>query len=569
MVNRVPGCRLIGFLIVVGCAQILSSGSRPFADGAPFPPVWTSYSPVKGYEEDFKDLREHGVGVVDINPGPDKIPELLSAARRYDMKILISIPEITEQAYAIPNVERAVMIGGAYQGKAIDRFRFSFAPKQHEIIIDNPYYDKEDCYDKLGRYLPGMRDPIRAEVVVKLADYDGEQHLQIIPATTSRLDDKRCSMRFDLTGVEGDLDHVILAVYWISEGTRDYWMFGDSASANAASTKKALADAVRKQIGKWQKANDGSFPADIIAIRFGDECFHVSCHLNSLDCSYPMWDYSESAVAAYRERNPGEEYPRGKSWIDVFGRRAYAHWMYTHHRACADLVRVVKETLREEGVEHLLVYRNITRGNVFDSRNDHDGTGLEMLVQELDIAHLDPYPVAADKYLPARIPEDMSYVSGLARRHKKYLVPWLQAHSYWGKRGGLTHPGPEYIARMVQEHIPHQPDALMWLGYGKSSTFPNTRPESWEEAGRQHKIFMELKREPIEAKLAAIRSYTVRSLRDVDGIAPQDASFTDAILYDVVMRQHWPYDPFEPFQCSELDINSLKEYPLVLAEMGS
>lgn len=557
----------------------------------PFPRVWVTYREVNGFDEDFKLLKANGVGAVQARSRSSELPELFAAARQHDMKLIMDVPELSEQAYKLPKdeIERAVMIAGAYQGKAIDRHRFAFSAKEHEIIIENPVYDKENCYDTLGRYFPGMRDPVKAEVIVKEADFDGEQHLKIIPAITSRKDDLHWTMKFDLTGVKGDLDHVILAVYWISEGTRDYWMFGDAASAAAESTKEALAEEVHKEVEQWRKANDGTFPNDlVVAMRFGDECFHVSGHLNSADCSYPLWDYSDSGIEAYKELNPSQTYPRGKPWIDVFGRQAYADWMYTHHRACADLVNVVKETLKEEGLPDLPVFRNITRAGVFSTMNDHDGSGLDLLVQELDIAHLDPYPVKSGGYVEHTIPVDMSYVAGLARRHDKYLVPWLQSHTYWANRGGLTHPDKNQVNRMIKQHLPHMPDALMWLGWGKNYTFPLQRPEAWKEAAEQHHRFIQKERTPIEPKMAVIRPYTVRALRYTDGVGiffnpqekendtqnietrvpPLDYYVTDTILYDVVMRQQWHYDAFEPVSGQDINANELKSYPLILAELG-
>jgi len=330
-----------------------------------------------------------------------------------------------------------------------------------------------------------------------------------------------------------------------------------------------MARSVRAAVAQSTEANGGTFPSDlVIACRIGDECFHVTGHLDSAACCYPIWDYSASGVAAFRKRNPQDAYPRGKPWIDVFGRRAYADWLYAFHEGCAGLMRVVKDTLREQGLGGVLTFRNITRSGVFSVANDHDGTGLDLLVPALDIAHLDPYPVSARGY-GAVIPVDMSYLAGLARRHGKYLVPWCQAHAYWPERGGLTHPNPEQIARMFKEHAPHCPDAMMWLKYGGSGTFPEQNAASWAEAGRQHALFIAERRAPVKPKLAAIRPYTVRALRDADRAAPQDAFFTDAILRDVVRQQGWPYDPFEPYQNADLNPDELRPYPVVLAQTGA
>jgi hypothetical protein len=385
------------------------------------------------------------------------------------------------------------MVGGAYNGKAIDRFRFAFTPEKHSIIIESPIYDKEDCYNTLGHYFPGMHPPIKVEVIVKEKDYDGQQHLQVVEGSIgSQLDEHHWTINFDLTGIKGDLNQVALAVYWISEGTRSYWMFGDAASPGAQSTEDQLVKELKGLIDEWKEANGGTFPQDVITgLRFGDECFHISGHVNSDACSYPMWDYSETTQTTFKLISQ-EKMPTGKVWLDMFGRDAYAAWMYNYHQLNANLVALLKATLEEEGLTDVKVFRNITRYNVFNELNDHDGSGLDLLSQELDIVHLDPYPVNSSGYREEVIPMDMAYCEGLARRHSKKLIPWLQAHQYWPDRGGLAHPGPDYIRRMIDQHLEYSSEAIMWLGYGKPpfSTFPLENPESWEEAKNQHQRFV-------------------------------------------------------------------------------
>lgn len=563
-------CAILPAMAPAGEAQAPTAGGIGAAP-ASFPRVWVTYRKARGLDEDIRDLLAHGVGAIAAGGSEGERADLVSAARRHGIRLIMQVPDVSEQAWTIPpeKVERAVMIAGALDGKAIDRHRFRFEALPQEVTIESPVYDRENCYGTLGRYFPGMREPLRGEVIVKEADFDGAQHIRVIPARLRRRDETHWTMRFDLTGVKGDLESAIVAVYWISEGTRSYWMFGDAASAAAPSTREAVAAAVRREVRAWRKANGGEFPSDLIfALRYGDECFHASGHLNGPECSYPLWDYSQSAIALFRARNPRDEVPRGKPWPDVFGRRAHADWMYVHHRACADLIRVVKETLRGEGLPDLLVFRNVTRSGVFCAENDHDGSGLDMLVRELDVAHLDPYPVKAGGYQDALIPIDMSYVAGLARRHGKLLVPWLQAHTYWPERGGLTHPSASQISRMLAQHASHRPDAIMWLGYGRGYTFPDGEPEAWRAAGREHASFFAPDRPPVRPRFLAVRPYTVRSLRDVDGNSPLDAFFTETILHDAVVNRGWAYDPLEPFDGASVDPADLRRYPLVLAELG-
>ncbi len=154
------------------------------------PKVWMTYYNGKDLNEDFRDMKDHGVDAVEVGiwgiEGNSNAKEILNVARKTGMKLIIGIPEVSEQAYKIPQdkVERAVMMGGAYNGKAIDRFRFEFTSRKHSITIESPVYDSTNCYGSIGRYFMGLT-PVKAEVVVKLAEYDGEQHLKIIEAKIS------------------------------------------------------------------------------------------------------------------------------------------------------------------------------------------------------------------------------------------------------------------------------------------------------------------------------------------------------------------------------------------------
>jgi hypothetical protein len=563
------------FLILI----LLCSCHNDISKESP-PKIWTSYNAVQGLDEDLADMRAHGVEA--IQPGvwgedSHYAGELIMSARKHGLKIIMGFPEITEMAYAIPeeNRVRAIMMGGSFQGKAIDRFRFSFSPEKHEIAIQRPVYNTGNVYGKLGRYFPNVQAPTKAEVVVKIKDFDGKQHLQIFEADVSeQIDENHWKMKFDLSKAKGALDEVVLAVYWISKGTRDYWIFGDAASAFASSTRDALREAVKKEIEVWKNANGGAFPSDLIfAARYGDECFHISGHLNGDECSYPLWDYSAPALDHFNNSNPGLHYPRGKSWADMFGRESCAAFMYHFHQANANLVSIIKEELAREKLEDILLFRNITRADVFSILNDHDGSGLDMLAANLDIVHGDPYPARGpDRYNDWEIPVDMSYLQGLARKHKKMLVPWLQAHSYMAGSGGLQDPAPEQLQKMYDQHQAFQPDAIMWLGYGPGYTFPEKRRDSWSKAGEIHAHFKNQKRHKsnaTQADFAIIRPYNVRSLSDIDGRNPMDAFICHSVLYSAVMEQGLSYDPFEPFSLQALHSNDLSDYPIILASAGS
>ena len=532
------------------------------------PEIWMTYYNGRNLEHDFKDMKAHGIDAVEVGiwgiEGNSRAKKVLKAARKNNLKLIIGIPEVCEEAFKMENPERAVMMGGAYEGKAIDRFRFAFTPEKYSITIESPVYDSTNCYGNIGRYFMGLI-PVKAEVIVKKAEFDGEQHLQIIDALIEPQKEHFWNMEFDLSGVEGDLENVVLAVYWISEGTRDYWIFGDAVSMFSDGFETQLRKEVKTVIDNWKKANNGVFPQEILALRYGDECFHISGHLNSEACSYPMWDFSASAVQQFK-KTTNLEYPRGVGWTDMFGREAYAQWMYNFHEAAANSAKLVKIILHEEGLSHLPVFRNITRMNVFDVMNDADGTGLDLLISELDIVHLDPYPVNDKGYDDKVIPRDMSYVEGLARRHKKKIIPWLQAHVY----GHLQHPEPEHISKMIRQQKQHNINGIIWLGYGynnSGNTFPAANPESWEKAGQMHRELKNTLAEKNEADFAVVRPYTVRTSRSPDTMNT-DRFLTDMILETAVFEKNLHYDPFEPLSCSALDPKDLAEYPFIIAEIG-
>jgi len=528
-----------------------------------------TYYKGRNLDKDFQDMKAHGVDAVEVGiwgiEGTSRAKRVLEAARKHDLKLIIGIPEVAEQAFNFEDEpERAVMMGGAYQGKAIDRFRFPFTPEKHSITIESPVYDSTNCYGNIGRYFMGLT-PLRAEVVVKKANFDGKQHLKIVDAKISPQEEHFWNMEFDLTGVEGDLENVVLAVYWISEGTRDYWIFGDAVSMYSEGFRKQLKKEIGKVTDAWKAANNGEFPPEIIAVRYGDECFHISGHMNSDACSYPMWDFSESAIHHFQNTSDFE-YPRGVGWTDMFGHEAYAQWMFNFHEVASQSVRIVKKTLKEKGIPNLPVFRNTTRMNVFDVMNDWDGSGQELLAKELDIIHFDPYPVNDKGYDETIIPVDMSYAEGLARRLNKPVIPWMQAHVY----GHLQHPAPEHISKMIQQQKQFGADGIMWLGYGyqnSGNTFPLNNPESWKQAKKEHDAFKKGTVPENHAEFAVVRPYTVRSIRGKN-LNSADEFLTGYLVEKALLDFEMHYDVFEPFDCSELNQKAFDNYSFILAEAG-
>jgi len=552
------------FLSVIVFISVFTS-----AQVSNLPKVWMTYYDGRNLQQDFEDMRAHGVDAVEVGiwgiEGNDHAKKILKTARETGLKLIIGVPEVCEQAYNFEKKpERAIMMGGAYQGKAIDRFRFSFTPEKHSITIESPVYDSINCYGNIGRYFMGLT-PVKAEVIVKQADFDGKQHLKIVDAQISPQKENFWNMKFDLTGVEGDLDNVVLAVYWFSEGTREYWIFGDAVSMYSKGFKVQLKKEVKAVVDAWKDANDGVFPNEIVALRYGDECFHISGHLNSDDCSYPMWDFSESAIQQF-QKTTDLIYPRGVGWTDMFGHEAYAQWMYNFHEAAANSVKIVNETLKEEGINNLPVFRNTTRMNIFDVMNDWDASGQELLAKELDIIHYDPYPVNDKGYDKSVIPTDMSYAEGLARRLKKPVIPWMQAHVY----GHLQLPEPEHISKMVQQHKQFGVDGIMWLGYGyknSGNTFPEKNPDSWEQAKKEHQAFKNTSIKKNKADFAVIRPYTSRSIRTINRLS-DDLFLTDYLTKSLVSKNDFYYDVYEPINCSSLESADFSGYNFVLATPG-
>ena len=552
------------------------------------PKAWAHYTPVGPPEKDFPDLLAHGVGLVSSRATTiEAAREALVAARRFGMKYSISLPDITERASLVRKEglepAYALMIGGAYQGKAIDRHLFRFTAAPHEIVIEPPVYNPGLPYtkgsggsgvpkasDPIGHYWPEMPAPLKAELVVPLRKFDGRQHLKIVPAeilpapagvapamdTAADLppcpeirDRRLYRLRFDLSGLEGALlDQVGIAVYWPYHGTDQYWLFGQgTVSASAATTRQALRSVVRKSLAVWSEANGGRFPGDVVlAARFGDESFYLAghIHLKSAAVSYPLWDYSPAAVRAFEAMAGRIEYPRAWGFPEIYGPDAYAWWMYSLHKSAAELAGIV----REEAVRispGLLVFRNTTRGGAFSLANDRDGSGPELLTRQLDLVHLDPYPVSSSGYSSV-IPRDMSYYAGLARRYRKPLVPWMQAHTYTMGKEVLTHVTPAHIERMSKEQMQHGIDAVIWLGYCPDCTFPSVAPESWERAAVLHRELEKPRAKP-RADLAVLRGYRAwAQTSTVDGAIRNPGDWELQQLLEVwAVRHGLAYDVFE------------------------
>ena len=577
------------------------------------PVAWVTYMKVDSLEKDFADLKAHGVGMASMDArSVTDARGKLEIARRLKMKYHFELPEVTEDARVVRQAGLepvyALMIGGVYNGKAIDRHLFQFAAGKNEIVVEPPVYDKGFAYTldnftsdtsakgrPFAHYFPEMPDPLFAEIVVPLRRYDGSQHLKIVravissakagaklkydsvtpdmPAISETTHRKLYQISFDLTGLGGALlDQVGVAIYWKYTGFPRHWMFGrGTVSAAAGSTQQAMRVAVRNEINKWKEANGGNFPSDVIpATRFGDECFYTTGHSEAkgaIAVNYPLWDYSEPSIQAFRRHAGNMEYPRTWGFPEIYGEDSYGWWMYSLHEQAAALVGIVHEEIAK-AAPGLLLFRNTTRAGIFSLSNDHDGSGQELLTRNLDIVHLDPYPVSATGYSD-QIPRDMSYCAGLARRYDRLLIPWMQAHIY----GDMTHVTPEQVDRMADEQWAQGVDAVIWLGYGQ--TFPKVKPDSWEHAAMFHKrLATSLPPKP-KAKLAVLRSYTAWASSSIweDGQLRNPADWMLQQLLEVwAVRHGRPYDVFEvpPHPTSDERAAIEKElvkYPYIVSTM--
>ncbi len=567
--------------------------SKDFKPDAGFPRVWMSSPESALPTASFEDLVSHGVQVIETTD--------IQSARKYGLQVMLASdvdgmfmgeiigPKDVTQMGLTP--EYAVAIAGTYEDLSIDSHTFPFAKGKHTIEIGLPFHYAP--YDwKTKRYFtdnhtfdsyfdPGIFSTDRAfnaEVVIKQQDYDGRQHVAIVPAVISDRGSLSLRVTFDLTNVEGDLDHTMLAVYWRT----------NQLSPAAASTREIAARSVRAMLGRFTRENGGVFPDDVIlGMRFGDECFLRTGFVNSPKGALPLYDYSDSGIAGYRKLNGIDEYPRVWGFPEVFGVNAYRDWLYAYHTATAELVKAVV-TAAHSIAPRLLVFRNPTRFNptpFATLANDHDGCSTQLLAQQFDMVNPDPYPVArtgdsqctnSDRnprpgYIESIIPLENAYWSGLVRRFGKKLVPWMQAHTF---SFDLQHPMPNDVLHMYEQVVGYNPDGIMWLGYEPGDTaesprygmtLPDARPETWKALrcinDRAHHDLGRPKKVP---GIAVLRFYAERSLVDLERRHLHDRFLTEQILTGLTIDLDIPYDIFEYYKREDLDCRELRGYRRVI-----
>jgi hypothetical protein len=467
-----------------------------------------------------------------------------------------------------------------------------------------------------GHYFSAFVPTGEAEIIVPEKPFDGESHVRIIPckmlpagpeakpendtATPQmagpEIENRRLvRLRFDLTDCKGlMLDKVGIAVYWASDTEGDGWKKRGRGQLSVFSghTRAAARRNGEWRANQWRIVNGGMFPHDdIIAMRFGDECFNLTGWVDCSAASFPLWGFSPSGRAAFmREgRNLLRPLIQPRTWgyPEIYGAEAYGIALYSYHKACAELTRAFAEGVHSVAPS-LKVFRNTTRGDAWSEGNDHDGSGQELLARELDFIHLDPYPLG-ETYNEETIPFDMGYMSGLARRLGKPIIPWMQAHSY--APCGLGNVTPADMKRMWAQHLPFSPDGMMWLGFdlkpgktGTEMTFPHGSPESWDYAkelfASMHNAQCTMHNEssggseggPLRRSCAIVRPYTVRAICCAQGVGHEAwRNPADRILEAYVKA--WSldngllYDVFElpPTGVTPLIADELKKYRYIVS----
>ncbi len=555
----------------------------------PPPRIWTTYHASENVESDLRDLALHGVNMADARASTiAEAKNMLAAARKTGMRLSIHVGGDPDAAmirkYALTPTP-GIFVGGAYRGKAIDRTLFSFRAEPQEILVEPPVYNQQYAYiskadsTPVTHYWPPTTTPLRAEVVVPLRFFDGRAHLQIIPATITpvtgmgRLDEDSVApdlplndeirnrtlyrLRFDLTGL-GDalLDYVGVAVYWTFPGYEGTWYIFNAAPVSVFDpvTLEAARRAVQDDVALWTEANGGTFPNDVVVTaRSGDEHFYLTGHLrlDTPSVNYPLWDYSEPSLAAFREKSGHPDFPRTWGYPEIYGAETYAWWLRHLHEGSADYIAAVKDELQKQA-PGVALYRNTTRAGIFSLANDHDGSGPELLTRSLDVAHLDPYPVMATGFDSTLLPRDVSYYAGLARRYGKPLVPWVQAVTDVGtlkNQGGMRHPTPDQLDRMMEQVVAQGIYGVKWFGYGPGRfTFPKGNPATWDRAG----VWAErLKTNPpaaVRPELAVLRWYDAWALTNytADSHVRNPADWQLQQFLEVwAVRHGQPYDVFE------------------------
>ena len=270
--------------------------------------------------------------------------------------------------------ERAVFIGGAYCGQAIDRTLFSFSPRRHDIVIEPPVNSvRQPCLCdgvRSGHYIESVVPTGEAEVIVPEDFFDGKPHLRILPCKVlpvepgrlpeidtvtpemsgPEIDGRRLvRLQFDLTGcADLLLDKVGIAVYWTSDAEGAAWKGGrGQLSVFSKYTRDALRESGAAFANGWKIEHGGAFPQDgALPVGLDDECFNLTSMLDGRACSLPLWGFSPGGRAAFAAAAPGLVQPRTWGFPEIYGEEAYGRAFYAYHKASVDMTNAFEEGVR-------------------------------------------------------------------------------------------------------------------------------------------------------------------------------------------------------------------------------
>ena len=138
------------------------------AFSADLPKVWMSAVWREPFEETVRLCAAQGVDVVEVQTrGTNVCARELAALRKYNVKGFTSCGyDPSKSTWGIAGrppfkYERAVGIGGAYRGKAIDRTLYDFTPGPQDIIVEPPVYAKGQPYARKANGADGQVRTVR------------------------------------------------------------------------------------------------------------------------------------------------------------------------------------------------------------------------------------------------------------------------------------------------------------------------------------------------------------------------------------------------------------------------
>lgn len=349
----------IGLFIMgglLGCVCFHAPSPSYLRPGHPdWPTGWVSgISCLDSLESLIPRLKQSGIGCIGIpaKKAAGREKEILHLCKKSNIKIFLEVDDTSsyankctgERTYPVP----ALMIGGVFQGRAIDRNVFQFQPKKQKIRIESPLLYSRS---RSAETSTSVCSPVRAEVVVPLALFDGCQHLFILPAEITSTNEKQQStdtnitrsfdITFDLSGLEGALlDKIGLAVYWTMNIDSDQRLLPTSADSRWQQERYRH---VRNTLASWKQGRRHLFPIETIpAIQIKHLNHYFIGQNQYASTSIPLWDYSGPAVEIFYHKTSGLEYPRTWGVPEIYGAEAYRNWTDTFFEINAKQIQMIQ-----------------------------------------------------------------------------------------------------------------------------------------------------------------------------------------------------------------------------------